>query len=168
MVAPDGEIPNSVLSKIIKEWQLVHKGFILTGPTFRSWNRQKKEQAGVDEEQLKKSKAYKERLKRLLEQKEQEKKEEEERAKAAEAEKQRLLEEEELLKAQAQEIQKQRRPSIKVSSNLTQILAPLEQKYPRIIEQALAYSWFPRNEVSENIFFGLKKIFIIMRAVDFS
>ncbi|KAJ3173402.1 hypothetical protein HK101_011054, partial [Irineochytrium annulatum] len=155
-VAPDGEIPNSVLSGLISEWKLLHKGYEVLGTLMRPSTRKKaKAPVVVEDEKKKKSDAYKAKLKLMLADKEAEAKEKEANvsggdevgvanpATQPEVDVQSSGDEKEAEDAEF-------RPRLANPVALKKFVMyapPKEAKYPRIIEQALEYSWFPVDEI---------------------
>ncbi|KAI9204830.1 uncharacterized protein BJ171DRAFT_598856 [Polychytrium aggregatum] len=147
-VAPDGEIPNSVLSHNVESWRSKHTGYQRAG-AIRGIRRKKKEAPKPADtvERKKKSDEYKERLKNLLEN--MAKKEEEEKAQANEANIVVIEDEDENEAEEEEEVYRSRLPAntglrnVQMYDPIVQVVA---EKVPMIVQKALAFSWFPDDE----------------------
>ncbi|KAJ3410783.1 hypothetical protein HDV05_003248 [Chytridiales sp. JEL 0842] len=147
LIAPDGEIPNSILAKLIDEWKASHKGYKVIEGVITKKVEKKVEHVNHDPEKSKKSEMYKARLKEMLKEKE------ERESKEAEAlKKEQETEQEHQAAEHSDEDDK-----IDVTSSVSQAKKRLPNgqklrtaqmdRYPKIIEHALDYTWFPKEEI---------------------
>ncbi|KAJ3219037.1 hypothetical protein HDU67_003027 [Dinochytrium kinnereticum] len=151
-VAPDGEIPNSVLFRLISEWKSTHNGYEGFEVALRK-NVKKQERPGSakEDERKKKSDAYKARLKLMIEEIEKEK----EKPDPPTAEEGAIIED----KAEIQEDSDEDGPILdhehrrRLPNGPSLLVKPVmleprkDFKYPKIVEQAIVYSWFPQEEI---------------------
>ncbi|KAI8809581.1 hypothetical protein BJ742DRAFT_229573 [Cladochytrium replicatum] len=149
-VAPDGEIPNSLLSKDVGEWLSKHKDFKVAdlsvhviGPKIVDAPK-----PPPDEDRVKKSEEYKARLKTMLE---------EARKQQKASEEQKALEEAKV-EEEVEEIPPSPPPApskshvpmankLYLKANIESLLANQVTAvgYPKIIERALQYEWLPQD-----------------------
>ncbi|KAJ1558986.1 hypothetical protein HK096_002017, partial [Nowakowskiella sp. JEL0078] len=150
-VAPDGEIPNSLMFKIVEGWKNEHKQFkiIERGVKYGSKKKSAPKIVVVDADQKKKSDQYKEKLKKMLYERkmEEEKAEEEEKVKA-EKEIQFKIEEENNVDIEIEQpiVKSKLQQQNKLHYVEVLTLPPLEIKYPILVEKALQFTWIPEDE----------------------
>ncbi|KAJ3333314.1 hypothetical protein HDU76_009468 [Blyttiomyces sp. JEL0837] len=154
-LAPDGELPNSIIGKVIqpaKGAQLFNaKGTMPFHKKVKAIVQETKVKEAVNE--VKEKEDFKSKLKQMLA-----KKEAEALAKLAEAEKEAAsqptvpdddgadidIDDDD----SAHPASRRRLPNVTKPLKLVEALEPIiPQKYPKIIEQALVYSWFPHDEI---------------------
>ncbi|KAJ3323766.1 hypothetical protein HDU76_013557 [Blyttiomyces sp. JEL0837] len=149
-IAPDGQIPNSILGRKVAHWKENHDGFQILKTLFpKKWGGKKKideEAKGVDNS--KKGLSYRDKLRIMLEAKEREERE------AAEAKERELAAEIDQEGYEEEDIESS---SLDISGRSRiprheyhfKALAPVKkvEKYPLIIQQAMAYSWFPLDQI---------------------
>ncbi|KAJ3069280.1 hypothetical protein HDU98_007659 [Podochytrium sp. JEL0797] len=159
IIAPDGVLPNSVLGETVEAWREAHPN-LKSGINFKEAVhfivRQKKARnksilpvETVVEDEAAKKEAFKAKIQEMLK-----KKLDEEKAAEEKAEAERKAAEE------AGEVQSTGDSNPELHSHVTSrgrntlsrppVMTPLKpraEKYPKIIEQVLTYSWFPQDEI---------------------
>ncbi|KAI9351981.1 hypothetical protein BDR26DRAFT_850159 [Obelidium mucronatum] len=150
-IAPDGEIPNSVLGKTVKNWKALHAWNNMVSVSLFKKGRTKGDGAGGNKDKQNTSEIYKAKLKKMMEEKE--KREEEERRKR-EAEAGFTVPDEEVVvvedKGPLNDEDEDEDDGFSKSKprNLMKPLKPMEiLRYPKLIDRAVGYSWFPVDEV---------------------
>ncbi|KAJ3246359.1 hypothetical protein HDU78_007261 [Chytriomyces hyalinus] len=156
-IAPDGELPNSIINTNIKEWRDQHPEFLSKAQNLfdavRMAIRHKSVMKGnakaeADAEEAKKA-AFKLKIQEMLKKKQEDERLEEEKAANAE----RMLLEEGAQNGEHGSNENLSKPQVKqriAPIKPVVIQAPPKQKfdkYPRILEVGMAYSWFPLDEV---------------------
>ncbi|ORY27611.1 WD40 repeat-like protein [Rhizoclosmatium globosum] len=153
-VAPDGALPNSVLTDTIQQWRDLHPQLPEKLP-FADLVRQiilkkkeKKVEIAETSDQDKKKEEFKAKIQEMLKKKQEDERLAEEKAEAERkareaagaAEPEKPPEEPVHEKAPSRGKTLQSRP-------VTFVAPQQPQKYPKIIEQLLQYSWFPEDEI---------------------
>ncbi|TPX76254.1 hypothetical protein CcCBS67573_g02463 [Chytriomyces confervae] len=147
-VAPDGELPNSVLGKTVKNWKLIHTWNNIIGVSLFKKGRVKGDEIAVNKERGNRSEMYKAKLKKMLE--DQMARELEEQRKKEEELKGYIIIADEVPLADQVYHSEDEDDDIKALRKLKKfkVLKPPEiQKYPKLIDKGLTYSWFPVEEV---------------------
>ncbi|KAJ3234305.1 hypothetical protein HDU81_001518 [Chytriomyces hyalinus] len=147
-VAPDGELPNSVLGKTVKNWKLIHTWNNIIGVSLFKKGRVKGDEIAVNKERGNRSEMYKAKLKKMLE--DQMARELEEERKKAEELKGYIIVADEVPLADQVYHSEDEDDDIKALRKLKKfkVLKPPEvQKYPKLIDKGLTYSWFPVEDV---------------------
>ncbi|KAJ3107495.1 hypothetical protein HDU96_007873 [Phlyctochytrium bullatum] len=140
--APDGEIPNSLLFKLVSNWRSTHPGFNgLEVGIRKNKKKEDKPNLGKEDERKKKSDAYKAKLKEMMEEREKER--EKQADKEAEPAEPEVVESEE----ENDEEEVRRKLNSSLLNKPTFFEPRKDWKYPKIIEQAVVYSWFPQDEI---------------------
>ncbi|KAJ3119368.1 hypothetical protein HK100_000344 [Physocladia obscura] len=146
-IAPDGEIPNSITSKNVKNWKAIHAWNNVTSALVF-----KKFYSGSNETTIakhEKGKDFKAKLKLMLE--DQARREAVELRKKQEAEGYIIdLPEEKIVKKlnDDDEDSDQERSKMRKTRNFMKKLKPLENlKYPKIVDRVFEFSWFPVDDV---------------------
>ncbi|KAJ3095138.1 WD repeat-containing protein 87 [Phlyctochytrium planicorne] len=151
MVAPDGEIPNSVLFKLVSNWKATHHGFkVLEIALRKNATKKIKPSSAKEDERKKKSDAYKAKLKQMVEEieKVKEKPENNSDEKTVDEPTDEEPEESDNEIEQIESEYTRRKLPPQVLTNKPVILEPRKDiKYPKIIEQAIVYTWFPKDEI---------------------
>ncbi|KAJ3287288.1 hypothetical protein HDU79_005826 [Rhizoclosmatium sp. JEL0117] len=147
-IAPDGEIPNSVMGRTVKNWKAIHAWNNMVSVSLFKKGRAKGDDIAQQKEKSKQSDVFKARLKNMLE--DQARREEEDRRKRKE-EQGGAVEEEERPPEEKPKLNDDdeddpySRPGLR---SLLKPLKPLEMvKYPKLIDKAVGYSWFPKDDI---------------------
>ncbi|KAI8618744.1 hypothetical protein BC830DRAFT_1107285 [Chytriomyces sp. MP71] len=147
-VAPDGEIPNSVVKTTVKNWKAIHAWNNIVETSLFKRGRQKGDDIAVNKDKEKRSEIYKARLKKMME--DQAARELEEQRKKKEAEGTMIVvaeEEAEGEKAANDDDDEDIEALRKMKPQFKVLKAPELAKYPRLIDKAIQYSWFPIDDI---------------------
>ncbi|KAJ3027783.1 UNVERIFIED_CONTAM: WD repeat-containing protein 87 [Siphonaria sp. JEL0065] len=149
-IAPDGEIPNSVMGKTVKNWKALHAWNNMVTVSLFKKGRTKGDIIGESKEKQANSETYKAKLKKMMDEKA--KREEEERRKREE-EAGNIMPEEEVVIEEKPPLNDEDDDDDPYSPkskgrNFLKSLKPMEiLRYPKLIDRAVGYSWFPVDEI---------------------
>ncbi|RKO92537.1 hypothetical protein BDK51DRAFT_29905, partial [Blyttiomyces helicus] len=154
-IAPDGQIPNSLLRSSVDAWRLAHASFQIADLAVARHNVKKESIAStVDEEKTRKSKEYKERLHQLLnalpreEEKANDTEGNEEVVEAIAKDGEGSFEDDEGEEMERHRMRLPNQAALRIPhEKLAIVQTIIEVKIPGIVTRAMAYSWFPMDEV---------------------